>query len=60
MELHLDEEKAEGVVNEAVEQIAYADRVILNKTDLVRLKWGLAGWVALPDAPLSVHASHPS
>jgi hypothetical protein len=36
VELHLDEEKPEGVVNEALEQIAYADRVILNKTDLVR------------------------
>lgn len=33
--LHLDEVKPEGVVNEAVEQIAYADRVIVNKTDLV-------------------------
>ena len=29
--LHLDEVKPEGVVNEAVEQIAYADRVIVNK-----------------------------
>lgn len=36
MELRLDEVKAEGVVNEAAEQIAYADRVVLNKTDLVR------------------------
>jgi hypothetical protein len=33
---HLNEEKAEDVVNEAVEQIAYADRILLNKTDLVR------------------------
>ncbi|MCL7021401.1 hypothetical protein MKW94_021030, partial [Papaver nudicaule] len=32
---HLDEVKPEGVVNEAVEQIAYADRIILNKIDLV-------------------------
>jgi len=32
---HLDEEKPEGVENEAVEQIAFADRIILNKTDLV-------------------------
>ncbi|KAJ8755187.1 hypothetical protein K2173_018985 [Erythroxylum novogranatense] len=32
---HLDEVKPKGVVNEAVEQIAYADRVIVNKTDLV-------------------------
>ncbi|KAH6782010.1 plastid transcriptionally active 17 [Perilla frutescens var. hirtella] len=34
--IHLNEVKAEGVVNEAVEQIAYADRIIVNKTDLVR------------------------
>ncbi|XP_010497326.1 PREDICTED: COBW domain-containing protein 1 [Camelina sativa] len=33
--LHLDEVKPEGYVNEAVEQIAYADRIIVNKTDLV-------------------------
>ena len=32
---HLDEEKAEGQENEAVEQVAFADRMILNKTDLV-------------------------
>jgi G3E family GTPase len=31
---HLDEVKPEGVENEAVEQIAFADRVVLNKTDL--------------------------
>ena len=35
VELHLDEQKPEGVVNEALEQVAYADRIILNKTDLV-------------------------
>lgn len=34
-ELHLDEVKADGVVNEAVEQVAFADRIVLNKTDLV-------------------------
>lgn len=28
---HLDEVKPKGVVNEAVQQIAYADRIILNK-----------------------------
>ncbi|KAL1565018.1 P-loop guanosine triphosphatase YjiA-like [Salvia divinorum] len=33
--IHLDEVKPEGVVNEAIEQIAYADRIIVNKTDLV-------------------------
>jgi len=35
IEQHLDEEKPEGVENEAIEQIAFADRVLLNKTDLV-------------------------
>jgi G3E family GTPase len=33
--LHLDEVKPKGIVNEAIEQIAYADRIIVNKTDLV-------------------------
>ena len=33
---HLDEKKPDGVVNEAISQVAYADRIILNKTDLVR------------------------
>eukprot|EP00408_Alexandrium_pacificum_P039159 CAMPEP_0171276670 /NCGR_PEP_ID=MMETSP0790-20130122/63959_1 /TAXON_ID=2925 /ORGANISM="Alexandrium catenella, Strain OF101" /LENGTH=535 /DNA_ID=CAMNT_0011745775 /DNA_START=34 /DNA_END=1642 /DNA_ORIENTATION=- len=28
-------EKPDGVVNEAVEQVAFADRILLNKTDLV-------------------------
>jgi len=32
---HLDEEKPEGVENETVEQIAFADRLLLNKVDLV-------------------------
>merc|ERR1711959_72650 len=32
---HLDEEKPEGVENEAVQQVAFADRIILNKIDLV-------------------------
>ncbi|KAK6912255.1 Cobalamin (vitamin B12) biosynthesis CobW-like, C-terminal [Dillenia turbinata] len=32
---HLDQVKPKGVVNEAVEQIAYADRIIVNKIDLV-------------------------
>ncbi|XP_038976405.1 P-loop guanosine triphosphatase YjiA-like isoform X1 [Phoenix dactylifera] len=32
---HLNEKKPRWVVNEAVEQIAYADRIILNKIDLV-------------------------
>jgi len=37
---HLDEEKPEGVENEAVEQLAFADRVLLNKTDLFKDKKG--------------------
>ena len=32
---HLEEEKPEGVENESVEQIAFADRIMLNKIDLV-------------------------
>ncbi|KAL5697834.1 hypothetical protein ACHQM5_028944 [Ranunculus cassubicifolius] len=32
---HLDEVKPKGIINEAVAQIAYADRIIVNKTDLV-------------------------
>ena len=35
---HLDEEKPEGVENESVEQIAFADRIMLNKIDLVSEK----------------------
>ena len=34
---HLDEVKPEGVENEAVEQVAFADVLVLNKTDLVTL-----------------------
>uniref|UniRef100_A0A7S0SNX2 CobW/HypB/UreG nucleotide-binding domain-containing protein n=1 Tax=Mantoniella antarctica TaxID=81844 RepID=A0A7S0SNX2_9CHLO len=33
--LHLEEEKADGAVNEAVSQVAFADRILLNKIDLV-------------------------
>mmetsp|Transcript_35574 Transcript_35574/g.105140 ORF Transcript_35574/g.105140 Transcript_35574/m.105140 type:complete len:380 (-) Transcript_35574:266-1405(-) len=32
---HLDEVKPDGVINEAVQQIAFADRILLNKLDLV-------------------------
>eukprot|EP00310_Coccolithus_braarudii_P023490 CAMPEP_0183338848 /NCGR_PEP_ID=MMETSP0164_2-20130417/5993_1 /TAXON_ID=221442 /ORGANISM="Coccolithus pelagicus ssp braarudi, Strain PLY182g" /LENGTH=412 /DNA_ID=CAMNT_0025508761 /DNA_START=37 /DNA_END=1275 /DNA_ORIENTATION=- len=35
IEQHLDEEKPEGSENEAVEQVAFADRMLLNKIDLV-------------------------
>ena len=31
---HLDEEKPEGAESESVEQLAFADRIILNKCDL--------------------------
>merc|ERR1712137_2133 len=36
IEQHLDEVKPEGAENEAVEQVAFADRLLLNKTDLVK------------------------
>ena len=32
---HLDEEKPDGAVNEAVQQIAFGDKILLNKLDLV-------------------------
>lgn len=32
----LDDEKPEGVENEAVEQVAFADRILLNKIDLIQ------------------------
>ena len=35
IEKHLDEEKPEGAENEAVEQVAFADRLLVNKIDLV-------------------------
>jgi len=35
IEQHLDEEKPEGAENEAIEQVAFADRLLLNKIDLV-------------------------
>lgn len=38
-EQHLNEVKPDDVVNEAVEQIAYADRIVLNKTDLVEASY---------------------
>ena len=34
IEQHLDEEKPEGAENESVEQVAFADRILLNKIDL--------------------------
>ena len=51
---HLDEDKGEGIVNEAVEQIAYADRILLNKVVLVRRRGGGGGgrceWEHVPGA----------
>jgi len=35
---HLDEEKPDDVVNESVQQIAFADKILLNKTDLISSK----------------------
>ena len=35
IERHLDKKKPKGVVNEAVAQVAFADRLLLNKVDLV-------------------------
>jgi len=35
IEMHIDEKKVKGVENEAVEQICFADRLLVNKTDLV-------------------------
>eukprot|EP00968_Pinguiococcus_pyrenoidosus_P001175 scaffold53_cov193-Pinguiococcus_pyrenoidosus.AAC.12 len=34
IEAHLDDKKPDGVENEAVEQVAFADRILLNKIDL--------------------------
>ena len=35
IERHLNAEKPTGVINEAVAQVAFSDRLLLNKTDLV-------------------------
>ena len=35
LNLHLDERKPEGSVNEALQQVAFADKILLNKIDLV-------------------------
>ncbi len=32
---HLDEQKPDGVENESIEQVAFADRIVVNKCDLV-------------------------
>jgi len=35
LNLHLDEVKPDGAVNEAQQQVAFADKILLNKIDLV-------------------------
>jgi G3E family GTPase len=35
LQIHLDEIKPEGAVNEALQQVAFADKILLNKIDLV-------------------------
>jgi G3E family GTPase len=39
---HLDDEKPAGAENEAVEQLAFADRIVLNKVDLIAGQQALA------------------
>jgi hypothetical protein len=41
---HLDAPRDGDAVSEAVDQIAYADRILLNKTDLVREDTRRTGW----------------
>lgn len=38
MHLHLDEKKPDGSANEALQQVAFADRILLNKVDLVTVE----------------------
>jgi len=35
LQIHLDEKKPDGAVNEALQQVAFADKILLNKIDLV-------------------------
>merc|ERR1712087_29145 len=42
IEIHLNEEKPEGVENEAIEQVAFADRLLLNKLDLIGIMCQIA------------------
>ena len=35
VEQHLEEERTDGAINETVQQLAFADRILLNKVDLV-------------------------
>jgi len=54
IEQHLDEEKPEGTENEAVEQVAFADRLILNKIDLLKSPEDPEGleWIARVEGKL--------
>ena len=64
---HLDEVKPDGVENESVEQIAFADRIVLNKQDLVdseqvavvtrRIRGINAAATARPSGPISARSS---
>ena len=35
LDIHLDEKKPDGNINEALQQVAFADKILLNKTDRV-------------------------
>ena len=37
LQIHLDEQKPKGTPNEALQQIAFSDKILLNKTDLVKV-----------------------
>ena len=52
---HLDEEKPEGAENESVEQVAFADRLILNKCDLVPKEEDLKAVETCVEIKLSRH-----
>jgi G3E family GTPase len=38
LNIHLDDKKPEGSVNEALQQVAFADKILLNKVDLVSIE----------------------
>jgi G3E family GTPase len=38
LQLHLDDVKSDGSVNESMQQVAFADKILLNKIDLVTLE----------------------
>src|SRR5246500_3146839 len=61
IEAHLDEVRPQGVENEALEQIAFADRLVVNKIDLVdadalrRVERRLRSVNAVAEIVLSTH-----